>query len=144
LSPRLEVVERKLLALAGYLEELRPKARLGLAAYLKSGTTRRAVERLLQLCVEAAADACAGLLSGAGRGGAPSTRATFAAAATIGAVEQTLARRLGDAAGLRNRLVHDYDHLDDALVWAAARSALRDFPEFIAGVTTFLDRNPEN
>lgn len=142
MSPRHEVVERKLAALAGYLDELRPKVRRGLAAYRRSATVRRAVERLLQLCVEGAADACAGLLAEAGRGPAPSLRAQFVEAAALGALPAELASRLAAAAGLRNRLVPDYERLDDALVWAAARSALQDLPAFIAAVTEYLERQP--
>lgn len=140
MSPRHEVVERKLGALAGYLEELRPKSRLSLAAYRRSGTTRRAVERLLQLCTDAAADACAGLLVVAGRGPASNLRAQFAEAAALGAIPADLAERLLPVAGLRNRLVHDYEQLDDARVWSAARAVLRELPLFIASVTDYLAR----
>jgi uncharacterized protein YutE (UPF0331/DUF86 family) len=140
LTPRHEIVERKLAALAGYVEELRPKARLTLAAYRRGATARRAVERLLQLCTDAAADACAGLLAAAGRIPASNLRAQFTEAAALGALPADLAERLLAAAGLRNRLVHDYDRLDDARVLAAARSALTDFPRFIAAVAEYLAR----
>ena len=139
MSPQAEVVERKLLALTGYLAELRPKARLGLAAYRRNATVRRAVERLLQLSIESAADACAALLGQLGRPPAPTMRGEFEAAGEAGAVEPELARRLAAAAGLRNRLVHDYERLDDAAVLAAAREVLRDLPEFIVQVTAFLE-----
>lgn len=137
MSPRDEAVERKLAALAGYIEELRPLTAVDLDTYRGDAPRRRAIERLLQLCTEAAADACGALLSARGRAPAPDMRSDFTQAAALGALPAELAERLGRAAGLRDRLVHDYDRLDDALVWAAARAALKDFPTFIAAVATY-------
>ena len=141
MSPRQEIVERKLTTLAGYVDELRPKTRFGLAAYRKNATLRRAVEQLLQLCVESAVDACAGLAAEQGLAAAPTMRGDIEAAAALGAIPGDLAARLGAATGLRNRLVHDYERLDDASVWAAARAAMQDFPLFIAAMTAYLEQN---
>lgn len=143
MSPRQEVVARKLVALSAYVDELRPKTRVGLPAYRKNGTLRRAVERLLQLCVESAVDACAALAAEHGRDPASTMRGDIEAAAAAGAIPEDLASRLGAAAGLRNRLVHDYERLDDALIWAAARSAARDFPLLIAAMTTYLEQHDD-
>lgn len=136
-----EPVERKLSALAGYVAELRPLCRIDLATYQRQGTVRRAVERLLQLCAESAADACAALLAAGGRPPATHLRAQFTAAAELGAIPEDLAARLGLAAGLRDRIVHDCDRLDDQLVWAAARAAVVDFPAFIAALAAYLARH---
>lgn len=141
MSPRQEVVERKLAALSGYVEELRPKTRFGLGTYRNNATLRRAVERLLQLCVEAAVDACAALAAEHGRNAAATMRGDIEAAAALGAIPEDLAERLGTATGLRNRLVHDYERLDDAIVWAAARSAMKDLPLFIGAMTAYLEQN---
>ncbi len=40
---------------------------------------------------------------------------------------------------LRNRLVHQYDDLDDALVYQAIDRTLRLFPRYLRAVVAYLD-----
>ena len=49
-----------------------------------------------------------------------------------------LANALAPAAGLRNRLVHEYDVIDDAIVLAAVHLARRDFAAYVAAVEAYL------
>jgi uncharacterized protein YutE (UPF0331/DUF86 family) len=48
--------------------------------------------------------------------------------------------RLAPAAGLRNRIVQEYDDLDDGIVLAAVSEARREFPTFIAAVERYLSK----
>lgn len=50
----------------------------------------------------------------------------------------TLARQLAPSAGLRNRLVHGYDAIDDAKVHAAMTTMLALYPRLIDGVDRYL------
>lgn len=56
-------------------------------------------------------------------------RGVFGSLAEAGIVESDLARRLGDAAGLRNLLVHQYTAVDHGRLWDALDNLddLRDF-----------------
>lgn len=54
-------------------------------------------------------------------------------------LDKDLAARLGDAAGLRNILVHDYLELDDTVVWGAL-GHLDDLRRFAAFVLAKLDQ----
>jgi len=49
-----------------------------------------------------------------------------------------LAQRLAPAAGLRNRLVHEYDAIDDALVLRAVADVRREFGAYVGAVEGFL------
>lgn len=49
-----------------------------------------------------------------------------------------LATRLAPAAGLRNRLVHEYDEIDDGKVLEAVGEARRDFGRYVGSVMDFL------
>lgn len=40
-----------------------------------------------------------------------------------------LARSLAPSAGLRNRLVHEYDDIDDAIVYDSVKQAMRLYTE---------------
>jgi uncharacterized protein YutE (UPF0331/DUF86 family) len=50
--------------------------------------------------------------------------------------------RIARAAGLRNRLVHDYDDLDPRRVFEALRDALHDIPTYLAAVNDYVKANP--
>lgn len=52
------------------------------------------------------------------------------------------ARRIARAAGLRNRLVHDYEDLDPGKVFDALGDALRDVPIYLARVNQYLKAAP--
>ncbi len=55
-----------------------------------------------------------------------------------------IARNLEDlatpSAGLRNRLVHEYDRIEDALVLAAVSEARRSFAEYAVSIEGLLAR----
>jgi uncharacterized protein YutE (UPF0331/DUF86 family) len=48
--------------------------------------------------------------------------------------------RRASAAGLRNRLVHEYDELDPVKVHEALVTAVADVTEYLDQVRRFLDR----
>lgn len=136
---RVEVVERKLEALANYLDELRALRPTDLQEYQADLARRRAIERLLQLVVEVATDINTHLAAESGQ--VPDDYfESFWSAASLGAIDDNLARTLAPSAGLRNRLVHEYEALDDAQVFASIDMALDLFPVYIRQVLGFLER----
>jgi uncharacterized protein YutE (UPF0331/DUF86 family) len=66
---------------------------------------------------------------------------SFLALAELGALDAKLAKELAPAAGLRNRLVHEYDDLDDARVLAAIDDAHRLLPRFMASVNAWVKKS---
>ena len=65
---------------------------------------------------------------------------SFTALARIGALEPEFAVRVAACAGLRNRIVHDYDTIDPARVHEALQSAVRDVPAYLKGMNQHLER----
>ena len=136
---RVEVVERKLEALANYLDELRALRPADLQEYQTELAGRRAIERLLQLVVEVATDINTHLAAESGQ--VPDDYfESFWSASRLGAIDDDLARALAPLAGLRNRLVHEYEALDDGQVFASVDMALGMFPVYIRQVLAFLER----
>jgi uncharacterized protein YutE (UPF0331/DUF86 family) len=137
LSP--EVLARKLDQLRRYLEDLDPHRGRD-AADLRDEPYE--VERLLELVVQVSVDVLAHEL--AERGETPeSYRKTFLLAAEKGLLPDPLARRLADAAGLRNVLVHLYEDIDYEIVAASIGPALEDFGELLRLMEQRLDDNRE-
>ncbi len=133
-----EVVRRKLGVITENLIRLEPIARLTLQEYLRDLFRRKGTERLLQELVEAAIDINTHLLAQQGRPVPDDAFSGFLALGEAGVLTKELAEVLAPAAGLRNRLVHEYDVVDDRLVLEAVRAAQKDMPRYVAAVEEWL------
>jgi uncharacterized protein YutE (UPF0331/DUF86 family) len=132
------MVWRKLKRIADDLQLLEPFRRLELAEYQKDVYRRKAVERLLQEIVEAAIDINSHLLVETGKDAPNDFHSSFVTLGEAGTLDTDLALRLAPSAGLRNRIVHDYERLDDAIVLRWVGRALDDFPLYIASIERWL------
>lgn len=134
------LVRRKLAVIAANLDDLAAVEGLTIDAFRADRIRQKATERLLQEIVDAAADINLHLLRVAGAGAAADYFGSFIAAGEAGIIPADLARELAPSAGLRNRLVHEYDRLDDAIVLAAAGDARARSPAFVAAVERYVQQ----
>ena len=135
------VIRRKLGHIAEALTALGPLARLSLDEYRQRLYERKAAERLLQEAIEAALDINAHLIAEHGAAIPEDYYGGFLALGTLQIVPRELAQRLAPSAGLRNRLVHEYEGIDDAKVLAAIRTTLDIYPQLVEAVEAFLRRS---
>lgn len=133
------LVRRKLARILRNLDDLAPVERLSLEAFRSERFRQKATERLLQEIVEAAVDVNLHLLRVHGGPSAPDYFRSFTLLGEAGLVPGGLAEELAPSTGLRNRLVHEYDDLDDAVVLQAVGEARRLFPEYVSAVERLLD-----
>ncbi|MBI2863378.1 MAG: DUF86 domain-containing protein [Chloroflexi bacterium] len=135
------VVQRKLAVITEALSLLRPIKDMSLEDYLHKIYERKATERILQTLVNAAIDVNTHLLVGAGLPPPVDYYQSFLdIAEKLGVLDRDLALRLAPSAGLRNRLVHEYDTLDDAIVHASLREVLDLYPQYVEAVLRYLAR----
>jgi uncharacterized protein YutE (UPF0331/DUF86 family) len=134
------VIRRKLGTIMAALEALRPLARLTAEEYRARLYERKAAERLLQEAIEAALDINAHILAEDGAAVPDDYYSGFIAMGDRGILAPELARRLAPSAGLRNRLVHEYDTLDDARVLAAMATFLAQYPHYIQAIEAHLGK----
>lgn len=102
-------------SLLGVLDEARAR---GKDALVSDVHFQLEVERALQVSVQVAIDIGAHLVSELGLRPPSDYRGVFLSLAGDGMIDAELAERLGDAAGLRNLLVHDYGEVDHARLWS--------------------------
>jgi uncharacterized protein YutE (UPF0331/DUF86 family) len=133
-----DIVRRKLETITTSLRLLEPLRDLSLDDYQGDIYRRKAVERLLQEVVEAAVDINAHILVRSGRGAPDDLHTSFRDMAAAGVLSSELARELAPSAGLRNRLVHEYDAIDDAIVLSAIGMAIDLYGRYVAAVETHL------
>lgn len=139
-GPDRGLVRRKLATIARNLRDLATAAGLDLDAYRADRFRQKGTERLLQETIEAAVDANAHLARALGGPTPGDYYSSFVVLGELGVLPPAPAAALAPAAGLRNRLVHEYDDLDDAVVLAAVAEAGRLFPRYVAAVEAALER----
>ena len=137
------VIRRKLGHIAESLRALAPLADLSLDEYRRRLYERKAAERLLHEAIEAALDINAHILAGHGGAVPEDYYSGFLALAALGVLSQELAEQLAPSAGLRNRLVHEYEGLDDERVRAAMATILDRYPRYVRAIETFLTRSAD-
>jgi len=136
------LIRRKLERIRRNLGDLTTVADLTLEEFQRDRFRQKGVERVLQEVIESAVDTNLHLVRTAGHSAPGDYCVSFLEAGRHGVIPAELARSLAPAAGLRNRLVHEYDALDDAIVLAAVGEACRGFTAYVAAVERYLERQP--
>jgi uncharacterized protein YutE (UPF0331/DUF86 family) len=134
------VVRRKLGHIMTSLDLLRPMKAMALADYRARVWERKGVERVLQEAIEAALDVNAHVIAESGHAVPDDYFGGFVKLGELGILPEELAQALAPSAGLRNRLVHEYDMIDDAKVLAAVGTALDLYPRYIQAIEAALAR----
>jgi uncharacterized protein YutE (UPF0331/DUF86 family) len=132
------LVTRKLVLIASDLDALRPVASRGLDAYLGNRVEQAFVERYLERIIGRMIDVNFHLITGSGHPPPSDYFASFVRLGEIGVLDPAFARSVARAAGLRNRLVHEYEAIDPARVFAALVDALREIPLYLEAVNRQL------
>jgi uncharacterized protein YutE (UPF0331/DUF86 family) len=132
------LVRRKLATIARNLDDLAPIASLSMEAYRADRFRQKGTERLLQELIEAAVDTNLHLLRAHGAPAPTDYFQSFIQVGRAGIIPALLAEQLAPSSGLRNRLVHEYDRIDDTIVLASVREARERFPDYIAAIERHL------
>ncbi len=132
-------VIKKLARLKTYLHELRSFESLSLDDYLANFEHRRAVERLIQLIVDVAVDINTHAV--VDEGGSPPKDAfnSFLDAANLGIIPMAFALQVAPSTGERNIIVHEYEQIDDTVVYQSIKEALAHYNQYIHHVTEYLE-----
>jgi uncharacterized protein YutE (UPF0331/DUF86 family) len=123
-------LQDKIAQLREYIRELRE----ALAAPEQSGRSgflNRALERLVQLVVECAADAGDLWLEAHGRPMGQTATTVFQFLHEAGAIDTELQTRLRRHTSVRNRIVHDYDRVTEEQVRRTAEALADDAEELL-------------
>jgi len=140
----------KLVTINRYLSELEQRLPLDEGSYLADRDRQLAVERLCQLTVECVIDTNALLLDGLGQLPPQSARESFESLERLGVLDATLARFFqATLVGFRHRLVvvhevtterseHEYEYLDNRIVYRTAQMLLNAVRQYIGTISAFL------
>lgn len=134
------VVNRKLQKLTSYLAELEMMEGIALEDYLKDFRHRRTVERLIQLIVDVAVDINTHAVVDAGNPPPADAFGSFLEAAKIGLFSREFAQKLAPSTGERNIIVHDYESIDDKIVFDSISEALDLYYQYLKHVSGYVQK----
>ena len=135
-----ELVTRKLLLIMRDLEALGPIAAKDLTAYLATPLDEVVVERYLERVIGRMIDINYHLITEAGHSPPADYYASFTALVELKILDREFAVRVAGCAGLRNRIVHEYNELDSARVHEALQAAMHDMPVYLTKVRDYTSR----
>ena len=133
-----ELVTRKSLLIARDLEPLAELARIELPAFQASRSDQVLAERYLERIIGRIIDINFHLITAGGAAPPSDYYASFVELGRLGVLDPAFAQRLAPSAGLRNRLVHEYDGVDPVKLHKACRAATVDVPRYLRSVDTWL------
>ncbi len=135
-----DVIRRKLVKISEYLGELEPITRFSLEEYRKNYFTKHTAERLIELIVEAAVDINGLMAVELGEAPPQNYYSSFLKLGEMEIVPEALSKKLAPFAGLRNRLVHEYEDIRDSLVYKNTKIMVDLFPEYLQKMEDFLEK----
>jgi uncharacterized protein YutE (UPF0331/DUF86 family) len=136
-----EIIRRKLVTIVENLKALEPIANMTKREYIEDFYKRKATERLLQELIEAAIDINTYLIIQTGHSVPDDYYESFIKAGEIKIISSDLAEKLAPSAGLRNRLVHEYNMLEHSMVLDAVQRAEDLYAEYIKQIKDYISGN---
>ena len=138
-----ETVIRKLTKMKGYLQELSTFNDITWEEYSGAFQNQRTVERLIQLIVDIAVDINTHTL--VDQGYAPPSDAYnsfLEASSKLGLLPEAFAQLIAPSTGERNIIVHEYELIDDAIIYGSIGETLRYYEEYIKLTYAYLNNLP--
>ena len=137
-----DLVTRKMVLITADLGTLQGIASKDRGSYLASPTDELVAERLLERMIGRMIAINFPLIPEAGEAPPADYYESFTRLARLGVLERDFATRIAGSAGLRNRIVHEYDEIDPARVHEALQSAVEDIPAYLRRINDYVGRAP--
>jgi len=135
-----EVIESLCISIRGSLKELSDAQDIDWNKFVKDNRSRRFVERLLQIAIEAMIDIGHHIISDEGFREPQSYRDVFKVLTENGILSEDDLPKYEKIASFRNILVHQYEKIDDSIVYGIFKNNLKDLEEYVAYILSWLEK----
>ena len=136
------LVIRKINLISQDLDELLPISRKDLNEYLSSRVDEVLAERYLERMIGRMIDINYHLITETGHPPPADYYQSFTQLGKLGILPPAFARQIAACAGLRNRIVHEYDEIEPRKLHEGLQAAVRDIPQYLAHIHQYLQRLP--
>jgi uncharacterized protein YutE (UPF0331/DUF86 family) len=137
-----DLVTRKIALIVDDLRAVTPIAQKPVDDYLASATDEIVTERYLERMIGRMIDITYHLITEAGHPPPRDYYESFTQLAKLRILSPAFASQIAACAGLRNRLVHEYDAIDPRCVCEGLQAAVRDIPEYLRRVHEHVASTP--
>ena len=134
------LIHRKIALIAKDLQGLRPIAALSQKEYLKKIEYEVLAERYLERIITRMIDINYHFIVETGNPPPKDYFTSFIELGKLKVLPLEFAQNLAQYAGLRNRLVHEYNTLDEKKVYQALKRAIKDIPRYL----NYIGKSTEN
>jgi len=98
------------------------------------------IEYLGQLVVENATDINGHLIVSSGHKPPADYYTSFVKLSDCQILDKKFAKEIAPSAGLRNRLVHEYEEIDDQIVYKSIQKTIESYTEYIKKIENYLKK----
>jgi uncharacterized protein YutE (UPF0331/DUF86 family) len=136
--PGIEVIVEKLIKMKEYIEQLKKIKPGSYQEYLHNVTVKFAVERIIQLIVDLALDINNIILAYHKKPPAADYFNSFIDLGECDVIDRTFAVEIAPSTGLRNRLVHEYEKINDEIVYRSIEKVCKMYGNYMVLINKFL------
>ncbi|MFW6287551.1 MAG: type VII toxin-antitoxin system HepT family RNase toxin [bacterium] len=129
----------KMIKMEQYLVELKDAKPDDFSEYLSSHLSRYAIERLLQLIVDLALDINNIIIKDRAKPPASDYFNSFIELIEIGVLDEKFAYQIAPSTGLRNRLVHEYEKIDNKIVYKSIDKIYDYYLAYIKAIVQYIE-----
>ena len=137
------LITRKMSLILDDLTAMTQLSQLSREQYLKDSINEALAERYLERAIGRMIDVNFHLVTESGHAPPKDYHESFVLLGTLGVMTADLAKEMAMAAGLRNRIVHEYDDIDPERVYEALPLAVRRIPVYLDHIQRFIERLPQ-
>ncbi|MEI7621911.1 MAG: DUF86 domain-containing protein [Candidatus Moraniibacteriota bacterium] len=136
-----ELVKRKINKMEVYIEELQTILAFQAHEILADYTKLRTVERNFQLMVDTIVDINTHIISQKDLRAPEDATDTFFILEKAEILPSEFVTRFSPVAGLRNKIVHDYEDIDTEKLINDIKSGVSQFGEYVLHIDNFMNKN---
>ena len=136
-SKRTSIID-KVIKMEGYLHELKEFKPVDFKQFLSDKKTKYTIERLMQLIIDLALDINNLVIKNEGGYPACDYFNSFIDLSELNVFDSDFAYKIAPSTGLRNRLVHEYEKIDDKIVYESIDKTYMYYLEYIKKIYTYL------
>ena len=133
-----KLINRKLENIIKYLKELEPITKCSFNEFLSNYYKLHTAERLLQLIVDTAYDINAHLIGEAGKPLPDDYYTSFTKLSEIKVLPRKFSLWIAGSAGLRNRLVHEYEEINFERVFKSLPFQLKNYKQYVVLIDKYI------